>query len=367
MDHWSLVLLLPVGIAVFCDLWTREIPNGIPLLIVAWACLATVTGLHQVTWLGLAAGALLGLAVGAPVFYLGGLGGGDVKLLAAIGAAVGPLALLSIMEWMARLAAHWPYLQPVAENRISPTDQRSPLGYWWKLFGREVSSVSCSTKRSPESRRVRATHHRMPRVGAFHAPRNRRGQSLVEFALVALVVYMLLAAILSFGQILYSAQALQEAADVAAREISRTPLLATANVMDVLYSSNPSDYSSGTSTVRTSLFNPQLLEYDLTTLPAGQSILDQVKTWPAVNQMLYPVMIPIIPPGETQAHWLSYPGVVPCNDSSGTNRTVYCVARVDSSAASGAETITWVPVIEEIDSRRVFGGFATRRTGVIAD
>ena len=91
-----------------------------------------------------------------------------------------------------------------------------------------------------------------------------------------------------------------------------------------------------------------MLQFDLTTLPAGQSILDAVKTWPIVNQMLYPLMIPIIPPGQTQAHWLSYPGVVPCTDSSGPNRTVYCVARVDSRAASGAETITWVPVIEEI-------------------
>ena len=127
--------------------------------------------------------------------------------------------------------------------------------------------------------------------------RNRRGQALVEFAIVSLVVYMLLAAILTFGQILYCAQTIQQAADVAAREISRTPLLATANVMDVLYSNNPGDYSSGSSNVRAALFNPQLLEYDLTTLPAGQSILDQVNTWPVVNQMLYPLMISDHPTG----------------------------------------------------------------------
>jgi hypothetical protein len=54
--------------------------------------------------------------------------------------------------------------------------------------------------------------------------RARRGQSLVEFALVALVVYLLLAAILTFGHALYVAQGLQQAADLAAREISRTPL-----------------------------------------------------------------------------------------------------------------------------------------------
>jgi prepilin peptidase CpaA len=101
MNLWSLVLLAPVVFALVCDLRTREIPDWIPLVIVAWACLATAAGLHEVTWIGLAAGALLGLGLAAAVFYLGGLGGGDVKLLSAIGAAVGPWVLLSIMAWMA--------------------------------------------------------------------------------------------------------------------------------------------------------------------------------------------------------------------------------------------------------------------------
>ncbi|MGO9111853.1 MAG: prepilin peptidase [Thermoguttaceae bacterium] len=101
MNLWSLILLVPVAFALVCDLRTREIPDWIPLLIVLWACLATAMGLHKVTWIGLVAGALLGLGLSAVVFYLGGLGGGDVKLLAAIGAAVGPWALLSILAWMA--------------------------------------------------------------------------------------------------------------------------------------------------------------------------------------------------------------------------------------------------------------------------
>ena len=101
MDPWSLVLLLPVMLALVCDLRTREIPDWIPLLIVVWACLATAAGLHKVTWIGLLAGGLLGLGLGAAVFYLGWPGGGDAKLLAAIGAAVGPWVLLSILAWMA--------------------------------------------------------------------------------------------------------------------------------------------------------------------------------------------------------------------------------------------------------------------------
>jgi hypothetical protein len=188
---------------------------------------------------------------------------------------------------------------------------------------------------------------------AGHKRASRRGQALVEFALVCLVVYLLLAAILTFGQLLYCDQTLQQAADVAAREISRTPLSATANLMDVLYSNNPGDYSNGPGTVRTALFDPQLLQFDLTAgIPAGHSVLDVVSTWPIINQMLYSAMI--VQPGDqvyngNSAHeYLWYPGAVPCTDSANPNRTVYCVARVDSRQPDGAETITWVPVIEEI-------------------
>lgn len=101
MNLTPVVLLVLVGVAVICDLRTREIPDWIPLAMIAWACLATVAGLHRVTWMGGVIGALLGLGLAGGVFYLGGLGGGDVKLLAAIGAAVGPVALLSILAWMA--------------------------------------------------------------------------------------------------------------------------------------------------------------------------------------------------------------------------------------------------------------------------
>jgi len=101
MNPWSCVLLLPVAIAVVFDLRSREVSDWIPLAIVAWACLATALGLNKVSWIGLIAGALLGLVLSAAVCWLGGLGQGDVTLLTAIGAAVGPLALLSILAWMA--------------------------------------------------------------------------------------------------------------------------------------------------------------------------------------------------------------------------------------------------------------------------
>ena len=52
---------------------------------------------------------------------------------------------------------------------------------------------------------------------------------------VALVVTMLMAAILTFGQMLYCDQTLQQAADIAARELSRTPLPASCTLHAVLY------------------------------------------------------------------------------------------------------------------------------------
>jgi hypothetical protein len=199
---------------------------------------------------------------------------------------------------------------------------------------------------------------------------------LVEFALVAIVIYLILAAILTFGHLLFSAQTLQQAADVAAREIAHTPLPATANLMDVLYSSDPTTYGSVAS-VRQSLFDPQYLQFDMSTLSPGQSILDVVKTWPVVNQMLYPAMIvqPIevtLPTGQVVTHlYLWYPGAVPCTDSTSASRTVWCVARVDSRTITPAtwvedapETIEWVPVIEEIQP----GAFSVASTqhGLVA-
>jgi len=96
--HWVVLALIVVAAA--WDLRTREVPDWIPLAILSCAVLATAFGGSEVRWPGLIAGLLLGLACSVAVFYLGGLGGADVKLIAAIGAAVGPWALLSILAWM---------------------------------------------------------------------------------------------------------------------------------------------------------------------------------------------------------------------------------------------------------------------------
>ena len=95
------IILSLVIVATIFDLRTREVPDWIALAILTCAVLATAFGWSEIPWPGLIAGLVLGLACSAAVFYLGGLGGADVKLVAALGAAVGPVAILCVLFWTA--------------------------------------------------------------------------------------------------------------------------------------------------------------------------------------------------------------------------------------------------------------------------
>ena len=72
--------------------------------------------------------------------------------------------------------------------------------------------------------------------------RGRRGSVLVEFALIALILYLILAATIEFGRALMAAQLLQQAADIAAREVARTPGLPVVGTLTDW--SNPNDINA---------------------------------------------------------------------------------------------------------------------------
>jgi prepilin peptidase CpaA len=92
----EVVLTLMVIAAAVSDLRTRRIPNWIP---VSGAALGFA--LHVWTggpWgaISSVAGAALGLGIFITLYIAGGMGAGDVKLFSAVGAIVGPHALVYV-------------------------------------------------------------------------------------------------------------------------------------------------------------------------------------------------------------------------------------------------------------------------------
>jgi prepilin peptidase CpaA len=87
--------------AALCDVRTRRIPNALTLGAagVALAVHAALNGWSGLLFAG--SGWAAGFALFFPVFILGGMGAGDVKFLAALGAWLGPWGAL----WTALYAA----------------------------------------------------------------------------------------------------------------------------------------------------------------------------------------------------------------------------------------------------------------------
>jgi prepilin peptidase CpaA len=93
--------LASAGAACVTDVTTRRIPNVLTLGAAAGAVGYHLAGAG---WGGLAhaaGGWAVGLALFLPMFMLRGIGGGDVKLLAALGAWIGPLPAV----WLCLFAA----------------------------------------------------------------------------------------------------------------------------------------------------------------------------------------------------------------------------------------------------------------------
>ncbi len=99
--NFNLVLFGLLCVAVWCDQRTRRIPNQLVVVgLICAVCLNTyafgIDGLKQSLF-----GALVGLAILIPFFAMRLLGAGDVKLMAAVGAFLGPAgALLAVLFTM---------------------------------------------------------------------------------------------------------------------------------------------------------------------------------------------------------------------------------------------------------------------------
>lgn len=146
----TIVLLIAVSAAIM-DVRTRHIPN---LLTFGSATAALVFHLatHGVSGLETAAG---GWAVGAAFFMLpyalGGLGAGDVKLVAALGAWIGPMEALWLCAYTAMAGGLISLLAALTHGYL----RQALSNIWlllmhWRVMGiRPLGSITLATSRGP--------------------------------------------------------------------------------------------------------------------------------------------------------------------------------------------------------------------------
>jgi len=84
-----LLALGATSIAAAFDLRSRRIPNLIPVLLVTAVAVIVAMGLHPLGWRSAALGLVAGAAAGIGLYALRAFGGGDAKLLIALGATLG--------------------------------------------------------------------------------------------------------------------------------------------------------------------------------------------------------------------------------------------------------------------------------------
>ena len=175
-----------------------------------------------------------------------------------------------------------------------------------------------------------------------------------------------MAAILSFGRMLYTGQVVQQAADLLAREMSRTPLPA-----DITFEAALSDAE-----IRDHVYSRDYLVLDISTWNAGGTGLTMLEwveanyTLPSVNRALLPVMIVQEVGGQTV---LCYPGalrsVAALDGAFGgySGYTVQVPMVVSRAGGTGYETIRWSNVVEEIENTTTnVDPFRISRRGTVA-
>jgi prepilin peptidase CpaA len=87
--------------AAVIDLRTRRVPNGLTGAAAAIGVAMALTGTGRVGIVGAVLGGVIGLMLMLPGYLWGATGGGDVKLLAAVGTLLGPDRVLIAFFGMA--------------------------------------------------------------------------------------------------------------------------------------------------------------------------------------------------------------------------------------------------------------------------
>jgi prepilin peptidase CpaA len=92
----NLPLLVTVGLAALIDVRFRRIPNALTLPLLLTGLAGAFFGHHGISPSHALLGCLVGFILTFGQFLLGALGGGDLKLMTAVGAWTGPAGVLAV-------------------------------------------------------------------------------------------------------------------------------------------------------------------------------------------------------------------------------------------------------------------------------
>ena len=131
MNQSALLHLVPLFAllvwAAFTDLRERKIRNWLTLSLMASGLAQSFLPLHSATPGGAALGLLAGFGITFILFALGALGGGDVKLMAGVGAWVGPVNALVVFVIAALIGMVVVLAQAVWQGRLYALLRNSAL------------------------------------------------------------------------------------------------------------------------------------------------------------------------------------------------------------------------------------------------
>jgi prepilin peptidase CpaA len=114
---------LAVGalVAAVIDLRTRRIPNALTTAMAAFGIGLAATGVSGVSLGAAALGFAVGFGLMLPGHALGATGGGDVKLMAAVGAIVGPAVVLKAFLFTALAGGVLAVVVALRRRRLAAT------------------------------------------------------------------------------------------------------------------------------------------------------------------------------------------------------------------------------------------------------
>jgi prepilin peptidase CpaA len=138
-------------LAAVCDVRTGRIPN---VLTFGAAAAGFAFSALQAGPSGLGTsllGCLAGLVLFLPLFALGGMGGGDVKLLAAIGAWIGPMGALQAALWASLVGGVMAVIVGISSGYLREAFRNlfAMVAVWRTVGPSPISELTLTESRAP--------------------------------------------------------------------------------------------------------------------------------------------------------------------------------------------------------------------------